>query len=260
MKRLTDQQLAEAEERAKLSGIPLSQCPTCSSKPDEYGEVTFGKYKLNGVEYDCDCNEQKRLRQHYLYANIPDLYQRLSWDEYEGDPKYRTSVEMYVENWDSFKMHGMGIAFLSQTQGVGKTMLSTFIGRELIKKGESVFFLPHNQMSRALRYNDESVIDKLNTVTVVILDDITAPPHDSLTSIFADNLESVIRNRTNYNGTTILSSNLSEEQLKQQYKRVWSVLEPKVIVQKMDGTDARLSFVGERTANMAVNHEFFPIR
>jgi hypothetical protein len=99
----------------------------------------------------------------------------------------------------------------------------------------------------------------MNNVTVLILDDIQAPPHDKLEGIFADNLEDIVRNRTNYNGVTLLSSNLSQQELQAYYPRVWSVLEPKVIIQKMNGGDARQSFVAERTINRALNEERAPI-
>lgn len=258
MKRLTDQQLSEAEERARLSGTPLSQCPTCLAHLVD-GEIESKTYKLDGVEHPCDCREQIRLRTAYFYANVPTTYQTLTWEDYEGPEEVKEAVEAYLAKWDSFKSHGIGIAFLSRNLGNGKTMCSLQIGRELIKRGETVFFLPHNQLSRALRYNDENLIEKMNTATVLILDDIQAPPHDKLEQIFADNLEDVVRNRTNYNGVTLLSSNLSLDELKSYYPRVWSVLSPKVMIQRMNGGDARQSFVGERAINRALNEERAPI-
>jgi DNA replication protein DnaC len=257
---LSDAQSEEIRQRAQISGIDPDVCPTCFSEEDHLGRRNNGTHRFNGLIKECDCEEQIALRKRYLLACVPDQYQRLSLDEWEGDPQPKEDIESYISNWTNFKVQGMGLTILGPGLGQGKTMLATAVAKALIKKGEKVIFLPFSQIITAFRYNDRTIIDKLYNITVLVLDEIIKPPHDDLASIFAERFEDIIRNRTNFQGVNILTSNLDIEQIRTYYERTYSLLEAKQIVITMPfNKDARTSFIAEKNLSRALAGEVAPI-
>jgi DNA replication protein DnaC len=245
---------------ARLSGIPQDECPTCGSFLSKEGERVNGKYRYLGIEYDCDCDTQILLRKWYLYSGIPaDQYGRLDIEDFQGNEDAKDFIIKYLENWPSFKRQGIGPWIYGKTLGSGKTMIATYVAKELVKRGEKVFFLPFNKMLNVYRYHDELMLDKLQNTNVLILDEVLAPPHDSFKTIFADQLEDLIRNRTNFNGTTIITTNLTPDELEEHYHRTFSLLEPKTIRVELNGDDARQSFVAEQNLALALANETKPL-
>lgn len=257
---LSDQQLEQIKNRAQLSGIDLDVCPTCFSEEDHLGRRNYGTYRYKGTFFNCICDEQIQLYKHYLLASIPTQYQRLSLEDWQGDDAPIEVVRNYLDHWMSFKSHGMGLEFYSRNLASGKTYLACEIGKALIKRHEKVIFVPFNQMITAFRYNEQELIDKLYNTTVLILDEIIAPPHDNLASIFAERFEDIIRNRTNYNGVCICTTNLTPSELHHHYPRTYSLLEAKQIrVEMPNGEDARMGFIAKRNLEMAINSELPPL-
>jgi DNA replication protein DnaC len=247
-------------ERSKKSGLHPDTCPTCLSKPDEYGERENGAYWLFGERHECDCENQIMLRKHYLLANIPDQYMRLDWDrDFRGDKAAKEGVALYLNKWPAFKLNGMGVEFAGKTLGVGKTFAATAIGKELVKRKEDVFFLPFNQMLHAMRYEEGDVLERLDNVNVLILDEVQPPPNEQLRSVMANHFESAIRNRTNYNGVTITTTNMAEEALCEEYPRVYSLLSAKQFRVVMEGDDARQGLTSKRNLDLIINDEQMPI-
>jgi DNA replication protein DnaC len=256
---LTDKQAEIVRNRAKKSGIDPDTCPTCLSKADQYGERENGTYRYEGEERECDCATQIMLRKHYLLANIPDQYMRLSWTwDFTGDMKAKEAVELYLEKWPAFKLNGMGVEFAG-TLGIGKTFAATTIGRELVKRREDVYFLPFNQMLYAMRYEDKEILSRLDEVNVLILDEIQPPPDPKLIAVFSNQFEVIVRNRTNYNGVTIMTTNMDESEVEQHYPRVYSLLRAKQIRVEIDGSDARKGVTGKKNLELILNNETRPI-
>jgi DNA replication protein DnaC len=200
------------------------------------------------------------LRKHYLLANIPDQYMRLDWDrDFAGDSNATDAVTLYLTKWPQFKLNGMGVEFASTGLGVGKTFAATHIGKELVKKREDVFFLPFNQMLHAMRYEDKDILTRLDEVNVLILDEIQPAPNEQLRLIMADRFESIVRNRTNYNGVTIMTTNMTESEVETHYPRVYSLLRAKQLRVEMSGADARRSIIAEQNLELILNNETRPI-
>jgi DNA replication protein DnaC len=257
---LTSAQFAEIEQRAKKSGIHPDTCPTCGSVADQYGERENGTYFYESKQNKCDCEHQIMLRKHYLLANIPDQYMRLDWDvDYTGDPAAKDGVKIYLERWSEFKLYGMGLEFASEQLGVGKTFAATTIGKELIKRKEDVFFIPFNQALHAMRYEDRTVLDRMRDTNVLILDEIVPPPNESLQTVMVNHFESIVRDRTNYNGVTILTTNLSERDMEAAYPRTYSLLAAKQMRVVLTGADARRGLIAQKNLELAMNGERKPI-
>lgn len=262
LRALTDDEFDEAKSRAIK--VPLKQCPTCYSRETEIPgsggakERIHGTYKFHGREHECNCEEQIRLRTHYLAANIGDQYQKLDWDDYTRDAEVKAAVAGYLENWESHRHHGIGLSFASKQVGTGKTLCATYVGKELIKRGQRVFFISFVDMVSAFETNGASLENKMKDITYLILDDVLKPFTERQRDFYALRLESIIRHRTNYDLPTIVTTNLVPEELEEWYPRTFSLLSLKQVDIDMKGGDARGN-VAMTTLELATNGEKRPI-
>jgi DNA replication protein DnaC len=266
LRRLPNSEFEEAERLAKLSGIPLDQCPTCLAEPIQIEPGVYGfengTYRFRGEEHECDCDTQMALRKHYLLANIGDQYMRLDWRDYDGAQSVRDAVALYLDNWPSFKLNGMGVEFSSSNLGVGKTFAATHIGKELIKRGELVYFKPFLEIISLYekdpdyRHREEN---HLRDTTVLILDEVVPPISSAQGQLFATKFEELIRHRTNFNRVTIMTTNLAPEKLLDSYPRTYSLLEAKQMRIEMAGSDARQGKIAWENVELAANSEVRPI-
>lgn len=261
--RLTNAQFDLVSDAARASGTPLSECPTCHGHiieitDDVSGWISNG-YKYKGKTHNCDCDIQKTLRKHYLLANIGDQYMRLNWHDYRGDPAVIDPVEVFLERWQSFKDNGMGLEFSSRNLGVGKTFAATHVGKELVKRGESVFFIPFLDTVRVGIDNDSELKDRLRNSTVLILDEVVPPVSDRQAQFFAGEFEEIIRYRTNFNRVTIMTTNIEPAELHQTFPRVYSLLSAKQLQIVMRGEDARRTIIANENIELALNGEIRPI-
>jgi DNA replication protein DnaC len=261
---LTNEEYERAETLARLSGIPLDECPTCGSKPqvanaNSYGRE-YGTYKYRGKEHDCDCDEQMQLRKHYLVANIPTQYQELDFADYSGTDEVKEEVEGYLKDWAGYKGVGVGVEFTGVKLGTGKTFMATHIGKELIKLGEAVYFTQFREVLSAYEKEYVNGLESLmRDTTVLILDEVIPPFSEKSSAFFAHKFEELIRHRTNFNLPTIMTTNLPEEKLRKEYPRPYSLLEAKQIRVVVDGDDARESRIGFENIEIAQAGEKRPI-
>lgn len=264
LKNLTDQEYDLATKLAK-SKLPLDQCPTCGSKmeaiPGSGGvkQRINGIYKYLGKEYDCECDAQIALRSRYLVANIGEQYQRLDWNEWSGCPDTKIAVDLYLSEWEQFFRQGMGLEFYSSALGTGKTFAATHIGKELIKQGQSVYFIPFIEMVAAFdRQDSDYIANRVRESGFVILDEVIPPISEAQKSFFATQLEALIRHRTNNNLPTIMTTNMDQETLNAAYPRTYSLLSAKQMRQEVAGTDRRES-IGIKEMEIIANGETRPI-
>ncbi len=265
--RLKNAEFEQVDRVARGLGIPLDQCPTCLAKrievePDLWG-FENGTYWNKGIEYDCDCETQMQLRKHYMLAGIPDQYMRLAWDDFRaGNDDMKMKVATYLEKWESFKLHGMGFEFASPNLGVGKTFAATHIGKELVKRGESVYFIPFLEVVSVLSRQhpeSEAIERRLYESTVLILDEIVPPTTAPQAALFSGKLEELIRNRTNYNRINIITTNMTADEMEYEYARTYSLLSAKEIRVVLDGPDARQKHIANENLEMAMNGELRPL-
>jgi len=264
LKNLTDQEYDLAVKLAK-SKQPLDQCPTCDSKKDVIPgsggvrERIQGTYRYMGKQYDCECDAQIALRARYLVANIGEQYQRLDWNEWSGCERTKELVDLYLNGWEQFFRQGMGIELFSSALGTGKTFAATHIGKELIKQGQSVYFIPFVEMTAAFdRQDSEYIAERIRTSGFVILDEVIPPISEAQRSFFSVQLEALIRHRTNNNLPTIMTTNMNQETLNRAYPRTYSLLSAKQTRQEVAGTDRR-EYIGFKEMEIIANGETRPI-
>ncbi len=264
--RLTNEQYDYVAKVCRNSGIPINQCPTCLAKEIEVEDGVYGfqngTYKYRGETFDCDCQRQMDLRVHYILANIPDQYQRLNWDDFRGNAELRGFVKKYLDTWPSYKVNGMGVELSSPNLGTGKTFAATYIGKELVKRGEVVYFmsfpdyiglLNQDQHERAARE------ERLRESTILIFDEVISAISDAQGAFFSMRFEELIRYRTNFNRITLMTTNLTPDELREEYPRSYSLLEAKQKRIILDGNDARQDFIKIENLELAENGEVRPI-
>jgi DNA replication protein DnaC len=263
---MSELQWEEVENLLKNSKFSKKICPTCGSK----GELSGDKYvwdpgntfHLFGKTYPCDCSTQVLLMKYYMLAHIPDHYWGLNEKDYYGDPVAWKAMEDYLEYWKGARANGIGIEFYSKRQGTGKTMLATYIGKELIKRGERVYFISFRSiMDLYTRPYEVRKIqeDHLHNDLVLILDEIVPPVSQAQQNHFGDKFEELIRDRTNYGKVTILTTNLLPEELDEYYPRTYSLLSANQERVAINGEDVRKGDIGKIGLEMRKTGERRPI-
>lgn len=244
-----------------MAGIPLRQCPTCLLTEVEIDGNTHGwvngTYRYRSREYECDCQTQMDLRRHYMLANIGDQYMRLDWKDFRGSDAAKVAVADFLLNWPYWKLNGMGLEFSSPNLGVGKTFAATYVGKELIKRGETVYFCPFRSVVRTL--SEKADDSRLRESTVLILDEVGLGTTHAMNDLYEFQFEEIIRHRTNFNLVTIITTNILPSGLRSEYPRAYSLLEAKQIRVEMNGDDARQTFIADENLELVANNEVRPI-
>lgn len=197
------------------------------------------------------------LRKRYLLANIGDQYMRLDWDTFEplSDKEF---VDEYVEGWEDFLHHGYGVEF-GGPLGVGKTFAATHIGKEMIKRNQSVFFVRFIDMVFSFEKDDDDLERRMRESTFLIIDEILPPNTSKEAAVFASHFEAMIRYRTDFDLPTIITTNLTVDELEKAYPRVYSLLAAKQVRKEFTGDDVRRSKMSQENLNMILNKEKRPI-
>ncbi len=129
----------------------------------------------------------------------------------------KTFVRKYLEDSSTVS----GLLFSGQV-GSGKTFLSCCIANALLDKGCAVLFIVVPDMldrlratygaHQALGYSEQDLLDEARTAPVLILDDLGAHNYTDWTR---NKLYSIINYRLNYCLPTIITTNISLEDLEQ---------------------------------------------
>lgn len=202
------------------------------------------------------------LFRHYLLARIGQEYMRLGEDTYWGDPDAMAEAKKYLEHWPKLRKYGLGIGFYSKTQGTGKTFLAMWIARELVKRGEVVHCISFKRMVEIFKMDQkERKIEenRIRDCTVLVLDEVSRPVSEAQRALFAEKFEELIRHRSNYNKVTILTTNLTPEELDDIYPRTYSLLAAKEESVYVNGSDVRKEHLNDLIKDLALNGEVRPI-
>ena len=219
---------------------PLYQCPDCQ----DTGYIAGRK---------CHCFRQEEIRHLYEQSNIQDLlktdnFNTLRFDFYQGEDLQRfhkavDACKNFAKNFQS-DYHNL---FFYGTVGTGKSFLSSCIAKEIIDAGKLVLYFSATQLFDVL---SKSVFDKdskeanngiYNDVydcDLLIIDDLGT----ELTNAFVSaQLFSCLNNRHLRKNATIISTNLSLEELRDRYSdRIFSRITSNYEIFKLTGPDVRM--------------------
>lgn len=202
---------------------------TCSACSDS-------GYDKNGLM--CSCMKELLRLEGIKASGIGRLIEKqsfsnfdLAWYE-EGDERDRMEYNYKKSRAfaSDFKVgNGKNLLFIGKT-GTGKTHLSTAIAKEVIEKGYSVLYDSTQNILSAFEADkfkspwdtSESKSEKYLEVDLLILDDLGA---EFTTQFTVSCLYNLLNTRYNRGLSTVISTNLSDEELQAKYEdRIFSRL------------------------------------
>ncbi len=202
----------------------------------------------------CHCLDDRIIRDLYEQSNIWEMletnnFSTLSYDFYKGEDLelFKRAVGACRDLVENFSDRPRNILFYG-TVGTGKSFLSGCVAKAMLDKGHSVIYYSavsffdkeaektfgHNNSKEDL-YNPT---DYIYNCDVLIIDDLGTELSNSFT---ASRLFSCINERNLRGKSTIISTNLTLEQLRDTYSdRVFSRILSTYTVCKLTGPDIRM--------------------
>lgn len=232
------------------SFIPKYNCKKCNDK----GYIT-----LEGRTKKCACLLQEIINKNFFDSNISQLEEKtfrnfsMKYFPEEGTEKSSSKehmkkvikfIESYIRNFNNDNKEEFNILFTGPT-GVGKTHLSEAIARELINRGNTVWYqISSNFFSRLMDYkmNDireyNNMLRMVNDVDLLIIDDLGA---ENLTESRKEEIFNILNNRVYSKKPIIISTNLNLKEIKDKYsERISSRIIGHCKVLQIKGKDIRL--------------------
>ena len=225
---------------------PVYHCADCR----DTGYIDAGDSRKE----KCHCLRQQEVSILYEQSNIQDVISRenfssLSYDYYQGEDRERfeRTVKICKDFVEQFSDRYRNL-FLYGTVGTGKSFLSGCIAKELLKQGRSVIYFSSvglfdklagytfDTKSKETLYN---FYEDLYNCELIIIDDLGT----EVTNAFVTSqLFSCLNERDLRQRATIISTNLSLEELKERYsERIFSRITSNYHICKLTGPDIRIS-------------------
>lgn len=210
-------------------------CPTCLKE---------GTYLWKGEKHECDCEMQLQLYKHYLAAGIGENYQRLSWADYEGDPKLKDALDLYLEQHERFASRGVGV-LLYGGYGVGKTFGVTMLLKDLVKEGyrcyATTFAAMIEMFTAGWKNPEEQRFFQQNVVRsdILLLDDVGRELRNR-SKLSESTFDDTLRQRVQNGRPTFITTNMSLGELQEGYgSAILSLLREVSMNYELKGTDFR---------------------
>lgn len=231
--------------------------------PSDYLEIRYTCEKCNdtgfyeerddkkGVSYGtklCSCHidllknlasEEMSLQTPLELSSFDDFDLSFYKDDRETLEQMKYIFETCVSYSRNFDLESPSLLFYGRT-GLGKTHLSLSIANEVIKKGYNVIYGSVNNFFAKIEYekfskgNDTYTLDLLCDADLLILDDLGM---EFATSFTNSALYTIINTRICKNLPTVISTNLSPDELRDKYHES--------IVSRIVGTFETLEFLGK---------------
>lgn len=200
----------------------------------------------------CHCFRQKIIETLYDKSGLRILtrscnFRKMTAKYYQGEDltrflKAKEVAEDFINNFGSDYQN----LFIYGTVGTGKSFLSICIADELLRKGHSVLYFSSLELFKLLSRNTfdnngkqdrKAIYDDLYGCELLIIDDLGT---ELTTSFVASELFSIINERDMRKRATIITTNLSLEQLQHTYSdRVFSRVTSNYRILKLSGQDIR---------------------
>ena len=201
----------------------------------------------------CHCFRQAMITLLYEQSNIREMLQSenfdtLSYEYYDGEhlSHFKNAVmtcQNFIKNFNS-DYHNL---FFYGTVGTGKSFLSNCVAKELIESGHSVIYFSSASLFDLLskysfdyKSRDEQR-DKYNDLyqcDLLIVDDLGT---EMTNQFVATQLFSLLNERHMWKKSTIISTNLSLEELRNRYSdRIFSRITSHYELCKLTGPDIRM--------------------
>lgn len=221
---------------------------------------------MNGKQVECEedydgIHLQQKLFNFYELANIPMRYQRFDFEaDFVGQPDAKTEIQQYLDNIDNAILHGAGYYIYSPGLGTGKTAIATQIVKTAVKRvydkiEHTCWFDSFFTLTNLIEFEDEKrrfLERKFLDSHLLVIDDVTKGGASARqNAYFGDALERVIRHRAHSSLSTIVTTNMTPDDLQKSYDRIFSLLSDSCYNLELDSTvDARIG----RGVNLVMNN------
>lgn len=219
---------------------PFYNCPDCQDTGYADGQK-------------CHCFKQKMITMLYEQSNIQlvlesENFSSLSEQFYQGDDltRFRTAVTACKNFVQTFPAD-CGNLFLYGTVGTGKSFLSGCVAKELIECGYSVIYFSAVQLFDTLSVNTYdfknremlyNLYEDLYNCDLLIIDDLGT---ETMKTTVSSQLFSCLNERQLRKKSTVISTNLSLEELRNRYSdRIFSRITSNYELCKLSGPDIRM--------------------
>lgn len=219
---------------------PIFDCPDCQDTGYSDGKK-------------CHCFRQQEINLLYEQSNIEEMlassdFSSLSEEYYEGEDllRFQNAVKNCKDFIKTFKTDYRNLFFYG-TVGTGKSLLSYCIAKELLSMGQSVIYFSATGLFDTLaRYSFDNkqkealynFYEDLYNCDLVIIDDLGT---EVTNSFVTSQLFSCLNERHLRKKSTIISTNLSFEELRDRYSdRVFSRITSQYQLYKLSGPDIRI--------------------
>lgn len=230
--------LSDAERdrlEAEFPHLKDDVCPTCR------GAKAF---RWQGEDRTCQCIEQKRLNTRYLHAGIGMTYQRLMWSDLVVPGEQLEPVIDYMDEADEYAFRGMGL-LLHGPVGTGKTLIANLVAKELVKKDYSTYVTTFAATVESFTStwgdkNEKKVFaDRFMHSQMLVLDDL-GKEFKGNNKLPQSTFEHILRTRVQANRPTILTTNMTAQELAVGYgSAALSMLVEKSVEVPLTGADFR---------------------
>lgn len=262
---LTDEESSRLQ--SQFPGTPQSvrRCITCGGKRQFLWVARQAAGDQTGyveAEWECPCEDQLLLHRYLLWRGVGTAYQRLGWSDTGGtDPGALAVVNEWLENAEASVRSGQGLLLIGN-KGTGKTLLGVLLLKTLLAQGYDGHLTTFTGMIDMLMSSWRTPEEgrwfhaRCRNAGVLVLDDVGREmkqrrmvkgegmkDYDTATAEFA--LESVLRHRISMAKPTIITSNLTVEQLTAHYgEHFKSLLTESTQMYAFSGTDYRPTHAG----------------
>lgn len=228
---------------------PIYTCPECK----DTGYVGSEK---------CRCMKKKLVEKYYAMSNLNTLLDSENFDHFNLDfysdkpfenkdltPRENMRTILSLVKKDISKEPPCFNMFFYGNSGLGKTFLCSCVAKELLDKGKSVIYMTAYSLAALLENNrfrradfgeePSEAVDMLFDTDLLIIDDLgTESPNNFTVSEFFN----IINTRLINNNATIISSNLSPNELRPLYSdRIVSRIIGRYEIHHFYGSDIRMS-------------------
>jgi DNA replication protein DnaC len=169
----------------------------------------------------CSCYLEYIRIKKLLDSGIPRTYWDKNINDFKGDKKAKDLIQDYLKKLDTNLLKGLGL-YLWGTEGIGKTLLATYILQEAVKKNKGAKFCYYTDMLNifSASWKDEEakqVIENDIMESDILLIDDLGKGLINKSNFGESSLDSVLRKRAGNLKSIIITSNLDRLDIKDKY-------------------------------------------
>jgi DNA replication protein DnaC len=205
--------------------MSLDGCQTCLGKRTFrwVADPTVPIERAEIVDYTCDCRGQFRLSRYLLAHNMGIAAARWCWGDVQHVPDPPLAQLMkYAADCQHYASQGIGLCLYSEMPGTGKTLMAALILKSFLAAGIEGYWVTFAELmvmyTSTFRDNEERRwFDRhIRNAPVLVIDDL-GKEAKGLKETTDPALDLLLRTRVQNGLVTIITTNLTREQIAERY-------------------------------------------